>query len=216
MAPDTALHDGKRTEGVARAPRQARGKARVETILDATAALIVEKGLGGVTMHGVAKHASTPVGSMYHFFPDRDALLEALHERHTASMAEIGREIDATSAEKWRTLSAAAVVDRLVTPYIRYLESHPDCLAFVAHPSPQLANGDAVLRYKVVIDARLPHATPTARQLYADMLNALALGCMTVKFGAATAPVAHASQYMREVQRALAAYLSAVEAAASV
>ncbi|MGI4859627.1 MAG: TetR/AcrR family transcriptional regulator [Janthinobacterium lividum] len=213
--PDGAPGGAKLAEGGARAPRQARGKARVEAILDATAAVIVEKGIAGVTMHGVAKQASTPVGSMYHFFADRDALLDALQERHANGTAEIGRDIDATSAEKWCTLSPAAVVDRLVTPYIRYLESHPDCLSFMSRKGPQVTRGDAVQRYKAVIDARLPHATPAARQLYADMLNSLAMGCMVVKFGAATAPVEHASQYMREVQRALAAYLAAVEATAA-
>ncbi|MGI4985656.1 MAG: TetR/AcrR family transcriptional regulator [Janthinobacterium lividum] len=213
VVPDGAPSGAKPVEGGARAPRQARGKARVEAILDATAAVIVEKGLAGVTMHGVAKQASTPVGSMYHFFPDRDALLDALQERHADGTAEIGRKIDATAAEQWRALSPSAVVDRLVTPYIRYLESHPDCLSFMSRKGPQLTKGDAMLRYKAVIDARLPHATPAARQLYADMLNSLALGCMVVKFGAAAAPVEHAGQYMREVQRALAAYLTAIEAA---
>lgn len=211
-----AAGDAKRAEGTARAPRQARGKARVETILDATAAVIMEKGLSGVTMHGVAKQASTPIGSMYHFFPDRDALLDALEERHATGTAEIGRDIAATSVDTWRALSPEAVVDRLAAPYIRYLESHPDCLSFMSRNYPPLTNDDAVNRYRAVIDARLPQAQAADRQLYADMLHALALGCMTVKFGAAAAPVARASQYLREVQRALTAYLTAVEAATGV
>jgi AcrR family transcriptional regulator len=63
-----------------RAPTQERSRARVAKILDATAALLDEKGLEGVTTNAIAKRARLPVGTLYQFFPNREAILLALAE----------------------------------------------------------------------------------------------------------------------------------------
>lgn len=201
--------------GGPRAPLQARGKARIEAVLDATAALILEKGLAGVTMHGVARRAHTPIGSMYHFFPDRDSLLMALHDRHRAAMAEIEEEIDQVSMETWRGLSAKAVIDRIMSPYIDYLEQHPDALLLAAEsPTPDNDKGGSTT-LKSVIDARLPSVSAIDRLLYVDMLDALAKGALAIKLKSSLPDIQQAGRYLREVKRALAAYLTAVEKAVS-
>jgi AcrR family transcriptional regulator len=61
-----------------RAPTQERSRARVAKILEATAALLDEKGLEGVTTNAIAKRARLPVGTLYQFFPNREAILLAL------------------------------------------------------------------------------------------------------------------------------------------
>jgi AcrR family transcriptional regulator len=63
-----------------RAPTQERSRARVAKILDATASLLDEKGLDGVTTNAIAKRARLPVGTLYQFFPNREAILLALAE----------------------------------------------------------------------------------------------------------------------------------------
>ena len=56
-----------------RIPRQSRGQARVELLLDAAAELIAESGIASATAEAIALKARTAKGSLYQFFPNRDA-----------------------------------------------------------------------------------------------------------------------------------------------
>ena len=61
--------------------------------LDATAALVVERGLTGVTMSEVAKRAGVGRATLYKYFPDVESILTAWHERqvgdHLRQLTEI-------------------------------------------------------------------------------------------------------------------------------
>ena len=63
---------------------QARSKASVQKILDATTALIVERGAQGVTMSEIARRADLVIGSLYQYFTDRSAIYRAILIRHNA------------------------------------------------------------------------------------------------------------------------------------
>ncbi len=63
-------------------PTQLRAKQRVERILDATEALLVESGVGTLTVNDIATRAAVPIGSMYQYFNNRDEVLHALCDRH--------------------------------------------------------------------------------------------------------------------------------------
>lgn len=69
-----------------KAPRQARSQAMVEAILEATARVLAERGYAGTNTNVVAERAGVSVGSVYQYFPNKDALVTALHERHGAQM----------------------------------------------------------------------------------------------------------------------------------
>ena len=62
-------------------PRQARSRALVEAILDATERLLAQEGTEATTTTRVAEVAGVSVGSLYQYFPSRDALLAAVIER---------------------------------------------------------------------------------------------------------------------------------------
>jgi AcrR family transcriptional regulator len=220
-ASESALKDEERNSNSssaggssAREPLQARGRARIEAVLDATAELIVEKGLEGVTMHGAARRAQTPIGSMYHFFPDRDSLLSALWDRHIAALSELEDELGEIDTQTWQALSAEAVIDRIMTPHIRYFEQNADCLILMSvmpHDDQKSKRKSDMLRR--VIDARMPRVKAADRALYVEMIRALAGGALAVKLRPALGDVQLAQRYLREVKRALSAYLAAVEAA---
>lgn len=72
-----------------RRPVQARSRQTVERILDAAAHVFGERGYAGTTNH-VAERAGISIGSLYQYFPDKDALLVALHDRH---LDEVGRHL---------------------------------------------------------------------------------------------------------------------------
>lgn len=71
-----------------RVPTQARSRRRVEGILDAAAALVVEQGVEALTTRGIARTAGVPVASLYQYFADKDAVLLALTERDMVEMDE--------------------------------------------------------------------------------------------------------------------------------
>ncbi len=65
-----------------RQPQQKRSQERVEQILDAAAEIFDEVGFEAATTHTIAKRANTAVGSLYQFFPDKQAIFNALELRH--------------------------------------------------------------------------------------------------------------------------------------
>ena len=73
----------------ARAPRQERGRKRREEILDAAEQLMLEVGPAAASIQDIAKRAGSSVGSIYHFFPTKEAILAALFTRHEAEVEEV-------------------------------------------------------------------------------------------------------------------------------
>lgn len=67
-------------------PRQARSRALVEAILEATARVLSERGYAGTSTNLVAERAGVSIGSVYQYFPNKDSLITALHERHAAQL----------------------------------------------------------------------------------------------------------------------------------
>jgi AcrR family transcriptional regulator len=63
-------------------PRQQRSRATWEAILDASAQVFGQLGYAATTTNKVAERAGVSIGSLYQYFPDKDALLMALAERH--------------------------------------------------------------------------------------------------------------------------------------
>lgn len=65
-----------------RQPKQQRSKERVESILDAAAAVFDRVGYDAATTHLIAIEAGTAIGSLYQFFPDKAAIFNAMELRH--------------------------------------------------------------------------------------------------------------------------------------
>lgn len=87
----------KQSETSGRTPRQARGRARVEQVLDVTERLLVESGYDALTTNVVAAEAGISVGALYHFFPHKVAILEALVARYYAQLLTVLADVHAAS-----------------------------------------------------------------------------------------------------------------------
>lgn len=77
-----SVHAMETTISPRKLPRQARSQATVDALLDATAQVLVERGYARTTTNAVAERAGVSVGSLYQYFPNKDALVAALHDRH--------------------------------------------------------------------------------------------------------------------------------------
>ncbi|MEO8844938.1 MAG: TetR/AcrR family transcriptional regulator [Kofleriaceae bacterium] len=67
-------------------PRQQRSKDTVDTILDATTRVLKHAGFDGLTTNAVADKAGVSIGSLYQYFPNKEAMVSALIERHSNEM----------------------------------------------------------------------------------------------------------------------------------
>jgi len=95
---------------IAKAPKRARGVQRVAELLDAGARLFADKGYDATTMTEIAQRAGASIGSLYQFFPSKEALAEALFSRYvervTSMMEDLGKRAPG--------LSPPRLADRLV------------------------------------------------------------------------------------------------------
>ena len=75
-------------------PKQARARETVEAILTATARILVRDGFEQASTNRIADEAGVSVGSLYQYFPNKQALVAALMERHIRQMyAVLEREM---------------------------------------------------------------------------------------------------------------------------
>jgi AcrR family transcriptional regulator len=95
-----------------RRPVQARSRARVEAILDAADAVFLERGFAQATTRQVAAAAGTSIGSLYRFFPNKEALLVALAERYSQRMQALTAEVTAAGAAPTLAERVSRGVDR--------------------------------------------------------------------------------------------------------
>ncbi|AXB46009.1 TetR family transcriptional regulator [Amycolatopsis albispora] len=97
-----------------RQPVQQRSAKRVEQMLDAGAALIDEIGYEALTTTLIAKRAGVAVGSLYQFFPDKRAVVQALTQRNLDRfMAAVGERLSGVSHSHWWD-----VVDSILDIYL--------------------------------------------------------------------------------------------------
>ena len=59
-------------------PKQARAKATVNAIIQASAQILVEEGYAGLTTNRVAERAGVSIGSVYEYFPGKEAMVAAV------------------------------------------------------------------------------------------------------------------------------------------
>ena len=71
-----------------KSPVQARSAASVDAILQATIQVLLSIGKERLTTTRVASRAGVSVGTLYQYFPNKSALLQAALKRHLAEMAD--------------------------------------------------------------------------------------------------------------------------------
>jgi AcrR family transcriptional regulator len=101
-----------------KAPVQRRSAQTVEAVLEAAARILETRGLVACTTNAVAERAGVSIGSLYQYFPNRDALTVALIERETAQLlADVGCAVaDETSHGCIEGMVRAAVAHQMRRP----------------------------------------------------------------------------------------------------
>jgi len=105
-------------------PQQARSQHRVDLILDTAADLVAEAGYEALTTNAIADRAGISIGSLYRYFPDKDAILRGLVERYLAQLQSLYDEVFTEDAVY---LPLPVLLDRLLDPMIAF---HCQCPSF--------------------------------------------------------------------------------------
>lgn len=105
-----------------RSPSQQRSRERVERILDAAAAIVVDQGLENLKVSDIASRAGVPLGTLYQFFARKDDIVYALAQRFADRFGEVlaATLADAAIDAEWHVL-----LDRLLDSYASFYRSEP-------------------------------------------------------------------------------------------
>lgn len=122
-----------------RTPMQARGQATFSAVLDATAAMLEERGGERLTTNLIARAAEVNVATLYQYFPNKQAVLLELFRRQSERQIELSdaRLKGLHHAADWRRVIAGLIQDiteaRASTPGTtalrQLMRSSPELLA---------------------------------------------------------------------------------------
>src|SRR5258708_20442763 len=107
------------------ARRQKRGAIRVEEILQAAGALFAELGYDKVTTNMIAARAGVPPGSLYQFFPNKEAIAQAFA---TDAINHLHGVYDALLSSEVMTLPLQAFLDTFIDRIVSFNRNSPGYL----------------------------------------------------------------------------------------
>ncbi|MEJ2577855.1 MAG: TetR/AcrR family transcriptional regulator [Kineosporiaceae bacterium] len=123
-----------------RRPQQARSRARVRAILDAAEHILTTDGASALTVRRLAAEAGVPVGTLYQFFPDKQAVVDELAHRYLDEFAALTADLVARAErERWDD-PVGTLIDAFADAY----RTRPAYLAIWTGPdlSPPLRHAD--------------------------------------------------------------------------
>jgi AcrR family transcriptional regulator len=192
-----------------KAPLQRRSAATVDAILEAAARILESGGFDGYTTNAIAELAGVSIGSLYQYFPNRDALTAALIERETAGLLEAARAA-------CEGTSCAAVLQRLTRAAAGHQMNRPALARMIDFEERRLPMLDrnrsvaAVLQQTIVDALRRPDAPRVAQaELAAQDVLAMTRGMVDA---AGELGETDADGLQRRVYLAVTGYLSALAA----
>ena len=124
-----------------RLPLQPRSHRTIQRVLDAASSLLAQMPLEDVTTTRIAAEPGLSIGALYRFFPDKQAIIDAIAVRHVEQFRAslVGTVLKAV-AGKFAHLEVprpAVILDAIIDAYIAYLDAHPDfrAISFGRHIS---------------------------------------------------------------------------------
>jgi AcrR family transcriptional regulator len=105
-------------------PTQARSRERLRRVLDAADLVLAEEGADAFTTTRIAEAAAIPVGSVYRYFPDKEAIVDALALSYWSDFEDLVAA--AAEADEMKPLEdpGSVVIDALAAGF----RAHPGFL----------------------------------------------------------------------------------------
>lgn len=96
---------------------QARSSATVHAIMRATARILVKRGYQSTTTNHIAEAAGVSVGSLYQYFPNKEAIVAALLDEHLEATQEFLRRGTANALEQPLEDAARGLIEGLLAAH---------------------------------------------------------------------------------------------------
>ncbi len=119
---------------------QQRSRATVDALVEATARILVREGFDKASTNRIAEKAGVSVGSLYQYYPSKEALVAAVVDRHQQELMQVVR--DALADVAGQPLEVA--VRRLVTVAIEAHRINPRLHRVVAEQIPRTERLESV------------------------------------------------------------------------
>jgi len=155
-------------------PRQARAAVTVDAIFEATIQVLLAEGIHRLTTTRVAERAGVSVGTMYQYFPHKQALLYALNERYLDRLAE---RVEATCSDL-HGKATSEMVSGLIEVYWEVKTERSDVTRVLYSSAVELDNEaliEAFARRMDLATAAMLGTAPNARYANLDLVNATLL-----------------------------------------
>lgn len=195
--------------GAPRAPRRKRGELRVASLLEAAAAVFAERGYAAATMTEIAARAQAPIGSLYQFFPSKEALGTAMMQRYLQLAVAALEAIETQAA----ALSAEALADALLRVFTDLREERAAAISMLDVKPGHRQTGTGTFRTTVlahivrILKVRRPRLMPLRASAMALAVLLQLKAAVAVESHAADTKAATAA--LRELRTMLALYLDA-------
>jgi AcrR family transcriptional regulator len=191
-------------------PRQERARATVEAILEAAARILDRQGWARFTTNAVAEAAGVSIGSLYQYFPNKLALVEAILRRHFDDVLSALRFADEHTSRIER-------IEALVSGMIAAHSLHPSLHRVLLEDVPRGKISKSVHQrfeseywslYSKLITASERSATSPRSEIRAKVLSAAIEGVVhdAARTGTLRSPV-----LKQELVHLVDAYLDALE-----
>lgn len=160
-------------------PRQARATATLDAIFEATIQVLVANGPRRLTTTRVAERAGVSVGTMYQYFPHKQALFYALNERYLSTLAETVE--NACAAQHGALIDQMA--EALVTTYWNAKTERPEVTRALYQSVVELDNEALIEAFSRRVDAATAAMLASASDAVFANLRAVNLTILTTIFG---------------------------------
>jgi AcrR family transcriptional regulator len=176
------MYDPDKFKAARTKPLQARGKERVRVILSAALELFKESGVEEVTTNDIAQRAKIPIGSLYRYYPNKDAIIVALTELYVYDVCDIFDNIAQHPLLQY--LSWDEILLLMVDAWANYTTLNgPFTFLYAEKASPRLyeltrpAWTDFVARFEAVLKKRCPEVSDR------ELLIAFQLSLAAIEIG---------------------------------
>ena len=105
-----------------RVPQQTRGELRLAKILDAGEKVFAQVGYEAATTNAIARQAKTSIGSLYQFFPNKEAILEAVAGRYLERLRAV---LDDVLTDEVAYLPLLVVYERIIAALAEFHAANP-------------------------------------------------------------------------------------------
>src|SRR5215469_16945245 len=83
----------KRAVSPRKSATQSRSRVTVDALIEATARILVSEGYDRASTNRIARVAGVSIGSLYQYFPNKEALVAAVLDRHAAELRQFARGV---------------------------------------------------------------------------------------------------------------------------